>query len=73
MKEGGIYKIATFNELMEQDTEFQKLMETTAVEHKTEEVDDEDEHEDEKKTAQKKKGKKPAGALMQVEERAVKG
>ncbi|TKA35153.1 hypothetical protein B0A54_13948 [Friedmanniomyces endolithicus] len=74
MKEGAIYKVATFNELMEHDTEFQKLMETTAVEQKTEsEENDGDEQEEEKKIVQRKKGKKPAGALMQVEERAVKG
>ena len=71
MKEGHIYKIATFPDLMENDAEFQKLMETTAQEEKKEQVDDEDEVEEEKKDAKKKKGKKPAAALMQQEERAV--
>lgn len=73
MKEGGIYKVSTFQDLMENDAEFQKLMETTAVGEKEEEADDADEVEEEKKDAQKHKGKKPKGALMQVEERAVKG
>nr|POE51663.1 oligomycin resistance atp-dependent permease yor1 [Quercus suber] len=75
MKEGGIYKIATFQELMENDAEFQKLMETTATEEKKEDeahVNDDD-SEDEKKVVRKKKGKKPAGALMQQEERATQG
>jgi len=76
MKEGEIYKVATFNELMEGDAEFQKLMETTATEQKKEAEDDEEEieeREDDKKVSKKKKGKKPAAALMQQEERAVKG
>lgn len=75
MKEGSIHKIATFDDLMNNDAEFQKLMETTAVEEKQEGQAhaNEDEVEDEKKDARKKKGKKPAAALMQVEERAVKG
>lgn len=74
MKEGMIYKIATFPDLMENDAEFQKLMETTAQEekHEDEELVNEDEVEDEKKEVKKKKkGKKPAAALMQQEERAV--
>ncbi|KAK5109732.1 hypothetical protein LTR62_006572 [Meristemomyces frigidus] len=73
MKEGAIFKIATFKDLMENDEEFQKLMETTAVEEKKEETVDGDEVAEEKKESDKKKGKKPSGALMQVEERAVKG
>ncbi|EMC91328.1 hypothetical protein BAUCODRAFT_39495 [Baudoinia panamericana UAMH 10762] len=75
MKEGEIFKVATFDDLMAHDAEFQKLMETTAVEEKKEDQDEvnKDEIEGEKKTAQKKKGKKPTGALMQTEERAVKG
>ncbi|USW57841.1 Putative AAA+ ATPase domain, ABC transporter type 1, transmembrane domain-containing protein [Septoria linicola] len=73
MKDGAIYKIATFPDLMEHDAEFQKLMETTAQEEKKEDEDEanEDEIEEEKKDAKKKKGKKPAAALMQQEERAV--
>ncbi|KAK4540267.1 hypothetical protein LTR36_009672 [Oleoguttula mirabilis] len=75
MKEGVVFKVATFNELMEHDEEFQNLMKTTASEEKREDQEEvnEDEVEDEKKISRKKKGKKPAGALMQVEERAVKG
>lgn len=75
MKEGSIYKVATFPELMETDAEFQKLMETTSTEEKKEDEEhvNEDEVEDEKKDVRKRKGKKPAGALMQQEERAVKG
>lgn len=72
MKEGGIHKVATFNELMQDDAEFQKIMETTASEEKKEEEPNEDEVEGEKKMVRKKKGgKKPAGGLMQAEERAV--
>nr|POE63715.1 oligomycin resistance atp-dependent permease yor1 [Quercus suber] len=75
MKGGRIHKIATFRELMESDVEFQKLMETTATEERKEDEAhvNEDEVEDEKKDARKKKGKKPAGALMQQEERATQG
>ncbi|TKA68436.1 hypothetical protein B0A49_08545 [Cryomyces minteri] len=74
MQEGRIEIIDTFDNLMAHNAEFQKLMATTAVEEeqeKEEHVND-DEVLDEKKQLEKKKGKKPAGALMQVEERAVK-
>lgn len=72
MKEGGIHKVATFNELMQDDAEFQKIMETTAAEEKKEEEPNEDEIEGEKKVVRKKKGgKKPGAGLMQAEERAV--
>ncbi|KAF2769287.1 putative ABC transporter [Teratosphaeria nubilosa] len=72
MKEGGIYKVATYDELMAHDEEFQKLMETTAVEEKKETVNDDDEVEEEKKDAQKKKGRKTKGrTLMQTEERSL--
>ncbi|KAK5132543.1 hypothetical protein LTR08_008860 [Meristemomyces frigidus] len=75
MKEGLIYKVDTYNDLMEHDEEFQQMMKTTAFEEKKEEQDgaNESEVEDEKKISRKKKGKKSAGALMQAEERAVKG
>ncbi|KAK4616029.1 ABC-type transporter cicA [Fulvia fulva] len=74
MKDGAIHKIATFPQLMESDQEFQELMKTTAAEETKEDVEEvlEDEIEDEKTNAKKKKGKKPAAALMQNEERAVK-
>ena len=74
MKEGLIHKVSTFPELMDNDIEFQKLMETTAQEEKKEEEEnvEEDEVEEDKKEARKsKKSKKAAGALMQQEERAV--
>lgn len=72
MKDGAIHKIATFPELMSNDDEFQRLMATTAVgESKEEETFEEDETEKEKKKMAKKKGRKPAGALMQSEEKAV--
>jgi len=76
MKEGRVHTINTFDQLMAHDAEFQKLMATTAKEETKEEEEDvnEDEVEDEKKDVTKKKaGKKPPGALMQAEERAVKG
>jgi len=77
MKEGGIHKIATFNELMQNDAEFAKLMETTVSKSEEEEEQkpvDEDDVADEKKQLRKKKGgKKPQAALMQAEERAVNG
>ncbi|SMR55073.1 unnamed protein product [Zymoseptoria tritici ST99CH_1E4] len=74
MKDGHIFKIATFPELMANDAEFQKLMETTASEEKKEDEAEvnEDEVEEEKKDAKKKRSRKPAAALMQQEERAVK-
>lgn len=73
MKEGTVHKIATFQELMKDDEEFQQLMATTSVEeqHEKEDHANDDEVEDEKKTAAKKKGRKPAGALMSAEEKAV--
>jgi ABC-type multidrug transport system fused ATPase/permease subunit len=72
MKDGAIHKIATFPELMSKDDEFQKLMATTAVEEEEEEeAFNEDETEKEKRRMAKKKGRKPMGALMQQEEKAV--
>ncbi|PPJ59126.1 hypothetical protein CBER1_01724 [Cercospora berteroae] len=73
MKDGIIHKIATFPELMESDSEFQKLMETTAQEEKkeVEEEVNEDEIEEEKKESKKTKKSKKSAALMQQEERAV--
>ncbi|KAE9379682.1 putative ABC transporter [Stipitochalara longipes BDJ] len=70
MKDGHIYKVATFRELIDEDAEFQTLMQTTAREEKAEKqeiTDDEFEIEEEKKDSNKKK----ATALMQQEERAV--
>lgn len=68
MEDGHIQAIDTFNNLMAQSVDFQKLMATTAQEdvHVAKPAEDED---NEKKPEKKiKKGK----ALMQQEERAVK-
>jgi ATP-binding cassette subfamily C (CFTR/MRP) protein 1 len=75
MEEGRIQAIDTFENLMRDSVDFQKLMATTAQEEIVEEKakpDDEDEVADEKKIASKSKSKKKAAALMQTEERAVK-
>jgi ATP-binding cassette, subfamily C (CFTR/MRP), member 1 len=72
MNEGRIQSIDTFDNLMNNNRDFQQLMATTAQEEVIEEkdkTDDENEVEDGKKEV--KKRKKPAGALMQQEERAV--
>lgn len=76
MKEGHIETIDTFENLMANNEEFQKLMASTASEEKEEEEEEvvEDKVEADKKLVRKKKrGKKPTGGLMQAEERAVKG
>lgn len=73
MEDGRIETIDTFDNLMNNNQDFQKLMATTAVEEdeeKEKEVND-DEIEEEKKT-QTKKSKRGAN-LMTVEERAVAG
>ncbi|QIX00048.1 hypothetical protein AMS68_005565 [Peltaster fructicola] len=72
MKEGHIHKVSTFTDLMNNDEEFQKLMETTAVEEKKDDEAAEEDDAQGKKILDKKKKKKPA-ALMQAEERAVNG
>jgi ATP-binding cassette subfamily C (CFTR/MRP) protein 1 len=71
MDEGRIRKIDTFDNLMANDAEFQKLMATTAVEEeeKKDVVEVTDEIEEEKKDATR--GKSKGAALMTVEERAV--
>ena len=74
MNDGRIDAIDTFENLMANNADFVKLIASNAQEEKQgqeEAPDDEDEVEDEKKAARRKKGKKPAGALMQAEERAV--
>lgn len=73
MKNGGIYKVNTFCELIEGDTEFQKLMETTVNEEKAEDQDRINDIGEEEDTtvAGGKDNRKPAAALMQQEERAV--
>jgi ATP-binding cassette subfamily C (CFTR/MRP) protein 1 len=71
MEDGRIETIDTFDNLMNNNEDFQKLMASTAVEEEEDEEDmvNEDEIEEEKKV-QTKKSKKGA-ALMQQEERAV--
>ncbi|KAL9061737.1 MAG: hypothetical protein Q9206_000360 [Seirophora lacunosa] len=71
MQEGRIQTIDTFNHLMSQNEDFQKMMASTAQEEKQDEVS-EDEIEDEKKDAKKRKVSKRGAALMQQEERAVR-
>jgi len=75
MKEGAIYKVSSFKELMADDAEFQKLMETTSAEEAREAAQqtNEDGVETDKKDAKKKKKRKQAIALMQQEDRAVDG
>ena len=73
MQDGHIQAIDTFDKLMQESIDFQKLMASTAQEELVEDktrADDEDELEGENKVA--KKSKKKAAALMQQEERAVK-
>ncbi|KAJ8603881.1 hypothetical protein MRB53_042056 [Persea americana] len=72
MKEGHIHKVSTFNEMMSNDEEFQKLMETTTVEEeKDNEKAEESEDEEKKKVDKQKKKKKKGPGLMQAEERAT--
>lgn len=73
MNEGHIDSVDTFDNLMEKNEHFQRLMTTTAQEENQtkESSDNEEEHEDEKTQAKKSKKQKKAAALMQEEERAV--
>lgn len=72
MHEGRIGAFDTFDNLMETNEDFRVLIANNAQEDRKEKQVDEDEIAEEKKDATKaKKGKKPAGALMQAEERAV--
>ncbi|KAI9852566.1 MAG: hypothetical protein M1824_001855 [Vezdaea acicularis] len=72
MDNGSILAIDTFDNLMANNPGFQKLMVTTAQEKAgDEETDKNDETRDEEKKGRKKRSK-PAAALMQAEERAVK-
>lgn len=72
MHNGRIEVIDTFDNLMANNAEFGKLMAITAVEEtkEKEEQVNEDAHSEDVK-AVKKRSKKPAAALMQVEERAT--
>ncbi|OCL11568.1 hypothetical protein AOQ84DRAFT_229156 [Glonium stellatum] len=74
IQDGHIEAVDTFDNLMAHNTDFAKLMATTAVEEeeKKEEHANDDEIEEEKKVGKKRGSKKPTAALMQTEERAVK-
>lgn len=73
MQNGYIETIDTFDNLMGNNVDFQKLMESTAQEADEEEQETAEENVlDEKKQAKKKKEAKKGAVLMQQEERAVK-
>ena len=73
LHDGHVVSVDTFDNLMRDNKDFQKMMASTAQEEKVEEADvNEDEVEDEKKGAKKRKVAKRGAALMQQEERAVK-
>ncbi|EHY51906.1 ATP-binding cassette transporter yor1 [Exophiala dermatitidis] len=71
MEDGHIQAIDTYDNLMQQSVDFQKLMATTAQEDSSALVKAEEAEETEEKPEKKIKKGKPA-ALMQQEERAVK-
>lgn len=72
MQEGCIETIDTFENLMNSNEDFQKMMASTAQEEKQDDEVSEDEVEEEKKGAKKRKVSKRGAALMQQEERAVR-
>ncbi|KAL8714669.1 MAG: hypothetical protein Q9220_001618 [cf. Caloplaca sp. 1 TL-2023] len=72
MQEGRVETIDTFENLINHNEDFQKMMASTAQEEKESKKVDEDEIEDEKKDAKKRKVSKRGAALMQQEERAVR-
>ncbi|KAL8702682.1 MAG: hypothetical protein Q9201_004143 [Fulgogasparrea decipioides] len=72
MQEGRIETIDTFDNLINTNEDFQKMMASTAQEEKQDDEVDGDEVEDEKKDAKKRKVSKRGAALMQQEERAVR-
>ncbi|KZF24766.1 P-loop containing nucleoside triphosphate hydrolase protein [Xylona heveae TC161] len=74
MDQGRIESIGTFHELMANNPRFAEVMKTTAVEEKKEEAGEtsDEEVEEEKKDVKKSTGPKPAGALMQQEEKSTK-
>lgn len=69
LEDGQVQAVDTFDNLMANNTAFQHLMESTAVEEKQEKPEDEVEAEAEPKAHKKRK---KGAALMQAEERAVK-
>lgn len=72
MREGRIETIDTFNNLINYNEGFQKMMASTARKEKEEEIFNNGEVVDPKKEANKRKTAKKGAALMQQEERAVK-
>ncbi|KAI9724519.1 MAG: hypothetical protein M1812_000587 [Candelaria pacifica] len=74
MEDGRIQVIDTFENLMANNEAFVNLMSSTAQEEKVEAEEhvNDNEVEEEKKDQKKKKVSKPAEALMQTEEKAVK-
>ncbi|QIW99583.1 hypothetical protein AMS68_005101 [Peltaster fructicola] len=73
LKNGMIYKTATYSELMENDIGFQILMETTAKSKKAAEIEEKptnDSPEEQTTPLSKQVTKVPATALMQQEDRA---
>ncbi|KAL8723177.1 MAG: hypothetical protein Q9181_007335 [Wetmoreana brouardii] len=72
MQDGRIKTIDTFDNLMNSNEDFQKMMASTAQEEKQDDEVDGDEVEDEKKDAKRRKISKRRAALMQQEERAVR-
>lgn len=70
VENGRIQAVDTYDALMTNNSGFQQLMESTAVEEKEEKPEDEEEFNEAEKKITKKKKKGPG--LMQAEERAVK-
>ncbi|KAF2157253.1 ABC multidrug transporter [Myriangium duriaei CBS 260.36] len=75
LKEGSIHKVATFQELMNDDAEFQHLMKATNIRQEKHKVDEETEITSAPERADgdptSAKEDKPVTNLMQVEERAT--
>ncbi|KAL8773161.1 MAG: hypothetical protein Q9209_001837 [Squamulea sp. 1 TL-2023] len=72
MEDGRIETIDTFENLINHNAAFQRMMASTAQEEKQDDETSEDEIEEDKKDAKKRKVSKRGAALMQQEERAVR-
>ncbi|KAL8672957.1 MAG: hypothetical protein Q9168_002590 [Polycauliona sp. 1 TL-2023] len=72
IEEGKIETIDTFDNLINHNAAFQRMMASTAQEVKQKDDVDEDDEEEDKKDAKKRKVSKRGAALMQQEERAVR-
>ncbi|KAL8850054.1 MAG: hypothetical protein Q9221_004980 [Calogaya cf. arnoldii] len=72
MEDGKIETIDTFDNLINHNAAFQKMMASTAQEVKQDDEVEEDDVEEDKKEAKKRKVSKRGAALMQQEERAVR-